>query len=247
MRPFRATLLRSGAKTLQSVGFEADTRSMSGRVTAALICALALALPATASAQAAPDEHAAARAFTDVAIRAVAGMEAASATVPLPREPRCPASRRLAKRATGAQQHAVFELYNANYIGRLTRATTPVLARTVAELNAVPTADPLLQRGRAAWGEVHTVYSRLRTFPHVHVCVEMRKYVRSNFRKSALMRRAHGFLRRANGWDTTDIDRALARAEKRLVALGVPVAEADAFDGDYDRASSSLKSLRAAR
>ncbi len=40
--------------------------------------------------------------------------------------------------------------------------------------------------------------------------------------------------RRALGWDTSDIDRRLAAAVKRLVELGVPAADADAFDGDLD-------------
>jgi hypothetical protein len=41
-------------------------------------------------------------------------------------------------------------------------------------------------------------------------------------------------IRRAVDWDTSDIDRRLAGAVKRLVELGVPAADADAFDGDVD-------------
>jgi hypothetical protein len=124
---------------------------------------------------------------------------------------------------------------------------TPVLARTVTDLYAVPTADPVLEKGRGAWRRVHKMYSGFGTFPHVHICTEMRKYVRSDFRRTRLLRAAQRFFRRADGWDTSGIDRAMHRAEKRLVALGIPAAEADAFDGDYDGANSSLKSLRAAR
>jgi hypothetical protein len=238
-------------KTLQSVGFEADADSMSRRLTGALLSVLALALvPASASAQT-PDEHAAARAFTDIAIRAVADLEAAAENVGIDSPDlgasRCTATRRFNKRATEKQKEALYDLYAAHYIGRITRAETPVLARTVGELDAVSTADPALIKGREAWHRVHAAYAEFGRFPHVHICTEMRKYVRSDFRRTRLMRRAARYFRRADGWNTNGIDRAMARAEQRLVALGIPAAEADAFDGDYERESSSLKSLRAAR
>lgn len=125
---------------------------------------------------------------------------------------------------------------------------TPVLARTVIDLEAVPTADRVLKNGRGAWRRVYETYATFGEFPHVHICTEMRTYVRNDFRRTRLMRAAHRFFRRTDRWDTTGIERAMNRAEDRLVALGVPAAEADAFDGDYDDgANSSLKSLRAAR
>ena len=33
-------------------------------------------------------------------------------------------------------------------------------------------------------------------------------------------------------WDTRDVDRRMAGAVSRLVELGIPAAEADAFDGE---------------
>ena len=33
-------------------------------------------------------------------------------------------------------------------------------------------------------------------------------------------------------WDTRDVDRRMAAAVSRLVELGIPAAEADAFDGE---------------
>jgi hypothetical protein len=224
---------------------------MSRRLTGGLLAVLALALaPASASAQA-PDEHAGARAFTDIAMRAVADMETAAERIgvdsPDIGASSCTASRRFRKRATENQKEALYELYTAYYIGRITRAVTPVLARTVDELDAVATADPVLIKGRDAWHRVHTMYAAFADFPHVHICAEMRKYARSDFRRTRLMRRATRYFRATARWDTSGIDRAMHRAEQRLIALGIPAAEADAFDGDYDGASSSLKSLRAAR
>jgi hypothetical protein len=224
---------------------------MPRRLTGALLSVLVLALvPASAGAQA-PDEHAAARAFTDVAMRAIDEMNAAVATIeadsPEGGLPRCRASRRFAKRATEKQKDALFTLYGAYFIGRITRAMEPALGRAVTDLDAVSTADPVLQAGRDAWGRVHRMYARMSSFPHVHICAEMRKYVRNDFRRTRMMRAANRYLRRAERWDTSGIDRAQQRAEMRLIELGIPAAEADAFDGDYDGASSSLKSLRAAR
>jgi hypothetical protein len=234
---------------------------MSRRLTGALLCALALFLvPAAASAQA-PDDHAAARAFADITMRAVADMEAVTAGSPEMGAPRCPASRRFEKRASEEQKEAMYELYATHFIGRLTRAMTPVLARTVSDLYAVPTADPVLQKGRGAWRRVHEMYAGFAAFPHVHICAEMRRYVRSDFHRTRLMRAAHRFFRRADRWDTSGIDRAMNRAEKRLVELGVPADDADAFDGEIEHSGgrgearaaqapaprSPLTALRAAR
>jgi hypothetical protein len=39
----------------------------------------------------------------------------------------------------------------------------------------------------------------------------------------------------AFGWDTTEIDRAQARAIERMIELGVPPEQADGFDGEIDQ------------
>ena len=44
----------------------------------------------------------------------------------------------------------------------------------------------------------------------------------------AAMRAFHAMM----AWDTRDADRRMATAVARLVKLGIPAAEADAFDGE---------------
>jgi hypothetical protein len=68
----------------------------------------------------------------------------------------------------------------------------------------------------------------------VRFCSLQRDYVRGGFRITSEIARARRTFRLAMAWDTGDIDRRLARAVKRLVELGVPAADADAFDGEID-------------
>jgi hypothetical protein len=198
------------------------------------VFALLLLAPATATAAA--DERDNARAFADIGVRATAAVEAAQAATDRAGAvaPRCTASHRLRVRGTKRQRDAVESLFAAQWIARYARRATPVVARAAAELQAVPTEDPALRSGRTAWRRVLHAYRRFGALESVHVCSEVRDYVRGDFRRTPAMVAAARMYRRAVGWDTSDIDARLAGAVTRLVELGVPTADADAFDGDID-------------
>jgi hypothetical protein len=51
------------------------------------------------------------------------------------------------------------------------------------------------------------------------------------------MRRAARTYRIAMRWDTSSIDRAMAKAIERMIALGVTPENADGFDGELEPAS----------
>jgi hypothetical protein len=224
-------MLRDRARSLQPVGLAADTRHMSRRLTLAVFAVL-LAFPATAAA----DERDNARTFADVGLRAVTAIEAAQAGVERDSDspPRCVTSRRLRKRGSDRQVQVMTEVYTAHWIARFTRAADPAVARAAAELQAVPTADPALKSGRTAWRRVHRMYARIAALAPAHYCSLQRDYVRNGFHVTPAIKRALRTYQLAMKWDTSDIDKRLAAAVKRLVELGVPAADADAFDGELD-------------
>jgi hypothetical protein len=256
---FYATLLRVDGKSLQSVGFEADAVCMSHRLTPALLCTLVLAAaPATASAQAQPDERANARAFADAGIQLEADVEAVAAGLDGSFVvPRCKSDRRLS-RATGRQQEPALVLVAGQVLGQFGRAVTPALDRANAGLAAIPTADPALIDGRAAWARIGRAYGTLAKLRHARICIELRNYVRHDFKPTRAMRRAAKAIRKLARLDIEDIDAKLGAAVDRLVELGIPADEAAAFgaqDTDEDDGaayealpvpSSPLKLLRAA-
>ena len=205
---------------------------MSRRLTASLFVALLTALvAATAAAQTPPpDEHVAARAFADITMQATRELEATAEAVDF-EWPRCKAERRLARGPVRAQSRfAVFAEMQG--LAQYARALEPLLTRTVAALDGVPTADHVLRDGRRAWRRVQGVYGRLAALPHVRVCPVMRNFVRDDFTPTREMRRAARLYGVFGQWDTTRIEDAWDAAEARLVELGVPVEDADTFDGE---------------
>lgn len=233
---------------------------MSHRLIPALLCALMLAAaPATAAAQAPPDERANARALADIGIRLTADVEAAASGVgaALEEMPTCKSERRLS-RATERQQARAIVLIAGQVLGILGRAVSPALDRATAEMQAVPTADPALQGGRTAWLRIGRIYGTFAKLRHVRLCTELRDYVRGGFKPTPAIRRATKTFRRAARVDTENLDRLLASAVQRLVELGVPADEAAKFGGDSGEGdgeawtsyapapSSPLKLLRAA-
>jgi hypothetical protein len=125
-------------------------------------------------------------------------------------------------------------LFAAHWIARYTRAALPAITQANTELAAMVTADPALRAGRTAWRRVLLKYTQFGALEPVRFCSQMRDYVRSDFRPTAAMRRASRMYGQATRWDTTDIDRRLAAAVKRLIELGVAPTDADAFDGEID-------------
>jgi hypothetical protein len=210
---------------------------MSRCVAPALISALLLALvPAAAVAQApAPDEHSAAQAFADITLPAAHELASLGKTYAIGEPPSCKADRRLA-RATERQQARFAEFFLAQEIAALTRATTPTIERTATALDAVATADPALKNGRRAWHRVARIYGRIAALQRVRVCSVLRDYVRGDYKPTPAMRRAAKTYRIAMRWDTTWIERAVAKAIKRMIALGVTPENADGFDGELEPA-----------
>jgi hypothetical protein len=205
---------------------------MSRWLAPALLSLLLLA-PATASAQTPADERANARALTDIAIRFNDEVERsfAGATSWVAKLPTCKAQRRL-ERGTTRQQNRFSDLFAAQLVGVVARGINPPLERAITDWQAVPTLDPALRGGRTAWRRIYRLYSRLASIPHVRGCSEMRDFVRNDYKPTPAMRRASRVMRRADRWDTTDIDRRLRRAVLRLHELGIPKAEAVEFTGE---------------
>jgi hypothetical protein len=201
------------------------------RVAPVALIILALA-PASAAAQT-PDESANARALAAIGVRTtthIVAIRGEAQTSP----PRCQATRRLQRRGTARQIEQAETLFAAHWIARYSRAAAPVIAAAAAGMQAVPTADPVLRSGRVAWRRVAGAYVRFGAFAHVHYCSEIRDYVRNDFRPTPTMRAAARMYDRAMNWDTTDIDQRQAAAVARLVELGVPPVDADAFDGTIE-------------
>jgi hypothetical protein len=109
------------------------------------------------------------------------------------------------------------------------------LERASHELHAVQTTDAVLRSGRTGWRRMRRMrrtYAGIAELPRASVCAQLRAYVRTGYRHTGETRRAMRAFRAMTAWDTRDVDRRMAAAVERLIELGVPAAEADAFDGE---------------
>jgi hypothetical protein len=201
---------------------------MHRRFIVAALTALALAAPATAAAQS-PDP--AARAFADAALRAAPEIAAASEQLAaMQHRPACKARVPKRHRTQVAELKSMFHV--AHTIAGFTRAVVPTLLRASNELHAVETSDPALRSGRTAWRRLRRAYEGFAALPAGKPCAEVRAFVDNGFRHTATTRRTERAFHAMMAWDTGDIDRRMKRAVDRLVELGIPAAEADAFDGE---------------
>jgi triacylglycerol esterase/lipase EstA (alpha/beta hydrolase family) len=107
-----------------------------------------------------------------------------------------------------------------------------VLTRASNELHAVATTDAALRTGRTGWRRLRRAYASFAELPAADVCAQVRAYVRSGFRHTSETRRAIRAFHAMMGWDTRDVDRRMTATVSRLVELGIPPSEADAFDGE---------------
>ncbi len=209
---------------------------MSSRFAFALLMMVFLvAAPATASAQAV-DERANARAFAAIGLGLAGALATAASTVDatISDPPPCLTGTRLARRlerAPGRRAEAFAALYYGHLVGNVTRVTDPVIAGAVADMHAIQTADPALRGGRTAWRRIQRVYATISALPVVDLCAEARAFVRSGFHRTPVIRRAQRTMEAVE--HVGGIERRLARAVKRLEALGVPAADADLFDGPF--------------
>jgi triacylglycerol esterase/lipase EstA (alpha/beta hydrolase family) len=190
-----------------------------------------LIFAAPAAAQAPVDDATAARLFTDAALRAQPEIAAASQQLEALGEPaQCDID------VPGKRRERVSELRNslhvAHTIAGFTRTVGPVLTRTSNQLHGVATTDAALKSGRTGWRRLRRAYAGFAALPAANVCAQVRAYVRNGYRHTPETRRAIRAFHSMMAWDTRDVDRRMAGAVSRLIELGIPTAEADAFDGE---------------
>jgi hypothetical protein len=206
--------------------------SMQRRIVLSLLSGLIVAcLPASAAAQAPVDDATAARAFADAALRAAPQVAEASQQLealgaPVDCKVRVPRRHRARVAELGNSLHV------AQTIAGFTRTVSPVLTRASNELHGVQTTDPVLRSGRTGWRRLRRTYASFTALPAADVCAQVRAYVRNDFRHTRETRRAMRAFHAMMAWDTRDVDRRMASAVARLIELGVPASEADAFDGE---------------
>jgi hypothetical protein len=194
-----------------------------------LLSLLIFAAPATAQAPVA--DATAARLFTDAALRAQPQIAAASQQLEALGEPvACEVSVPRKRRARVTELRN--SLHVAHTIAGFTRTVGPILARASNDLHGVATTDAALKSGRTGWRRLRRAYAGFAALPAADVCAQVRAYVRNGYRHTPETRRAMRAFHAMMAWDTRDVDRRMAGAVSRLVDLGVPVAEADAFDGE---------------
>ena len=130
----------------------------------------------------------------------------------------------------GELEHFVVYLVIAA-TGPMIQTGKPVLDQIVADLEAIPTRDPILRSGRAAWRD--TVRA-LDAFPAVErPCEQLERWARSGWRKSSRPALDFEALKGEIEDDrSAENDRKLARAARRLRQLGVSAGDASRFTGD---------------
>jgi hypothetical protein len=199
----------------------------------ALLAVLA-AVPRAAAAQA-PDDGAAAREFAFAAYRLRVAIKARLPEIQqaaaITREPACRAALR---GATPDQQRehlddlvgVLFDLL----AGAMLAPVAGPLQTYQAELDSVPTADPLLRSGRAAWRKSVALYVQVRPLP-ADLCARLRAWRRAGYAAGArpdLQPRAVRRILEGSG----TVDAKLHIAAARMVALGITEGQARRFAGD---------------
>jgi hypothetical protein len=195
-----------------------------------LVLVLALLAPATASAQTPPpDERAAARAFADAAGRFTDAIEAPSKALfgwvehPLRRAPGCP---RIAKK----HREGAIVLMLYTHTLEFARDIKPALNTLRSELANVPTADPALISGRAAW---RSTGRSVEAAPEPgDLCAELRAWRRAGYPDSTVRKVTRQFVHLADT-EGASVARKQNAAVDRMVELGVPRAEARLFADPY--------------
>lgn len=194
-----------------------------------LLLALLLA-PATASAQTPPpDERAAAQAFADAAGRFTDAIEAPSTALfgffdhPLRRAPGCP--RIAKKRREGA---FILALYTRTL--EFARDIKPALRTFRSDLANVPTADPALISGRAAW---RSTGRSVEAAPEPgDLCAELAAWRRAGYPESTLRAVVRKFEHLGES-EGASVSRKQEAAVDRMIELGVPREQAGLFSNPY--------------
>jgi hypothetical protein len=189
------------------------------------------AFSGTAAAQDPVDDATAARLFTDTALRVQPEVAAASQQLEaLGEPPSCIVSVPRKRRARVTELRN--SLHIAHTIAGFTRTVGPVLTRASHELHGVNTSDAALKSGRTGWRRLRRTYAGFAALPAAGVCAQVRAYVRNGYRHTPSTRRTMRAFHAMMAWDTRDVDRRMGGAVARLVELGIPASEADAFDAE---------------
>ena len=120
----------------------------------------------------------------------------------------------------------------ATMFGPMFEPAKPVLHQIVADLDAIPTRDPILKSGRAGWRTIVQYFDR---FPRIEApCEQLEKWANSGWKASA--RPAfdfEAFERLVEGEDSVELaGRKIERAARRLRQLGVSKGDAKRFTGE---------------
>jgi hypothetical protein len=195
---------------------------------------LLLGAPQAAGAQA-PDERAAAREYSYAAYRLRVAIKARmpqiDAAAAITRSPACRAALR---GATPEQERKHLDdlvgvLVDLLAGAMLAPASEP-LRTFQAELERIPTADPALRSGRAAWRTSVALYVQVRPLP-ADLCAKLKRWRTSGYSAAARPDLQPQAVRRIlDGSGTVDAKLHLAAA--RMVALGVTEGQARRFAGD---------------
>jgi hypothetical protein len=200
----------------------------------AVVVGALLGVPEPAAAQA-PDARAAAREFSFAAYRLRVAVKARLPEIDRAASiTRSPACRAALSGGTPAQQREHIDDLVGVLVDLLAGAMfAPVsepLRTFQAELDRVPTADPALRSGRAAWRESIGLYLQVRPLPS-DLCEQLGRWRTAGYAAGArpALQPAAG-RRILDGSGTVDAKLHIAAA--RLVALGVSQGQARRFAGD---------------
>ena len=191
---------------------------------AALLLLLALASPAGAQAPP-PDERAAARAFADAAGRfadASAGPVEAFTSFALRPLRAVTACARIARRERRGALFIAFRTRSREFA----RDVGPALLAFRTELAAVPTGDPALAGGRAAWRRAGRQLEAVA--PPGDLCAELRAWRRAGYPHS-VSRAAFAELKALDAASGLGDTRRREKAVERMVELGVAREAAELF------------------
>ncbi len=203
---------------------------------AALVLALLLGAPAGAQAQApAPDERVAATEFSFAAYRLRVAIKAKlpeiQAAAAITHRPAC---RTALGGATPAQQQEHLDDLVGVLVDLLAGAMFAPVAHSLqtfqAELDRIPTADPALRSGRAAWRSSVSLYTRVRPLP-ADLCSQLARWRKAGYAAAARPDLQPREVRRILEGSGT-VDAKLQLAAVRMVALGVTEGQARRFAGD---------------
>jgi hypothetical protein len=195
----------------------------------------AMAAPAGAQAPAPIDERAAAREFSYAAYRLRVAIKARlpqiDAAAALTRDPVC---REALQGGSAAQARAHVDDLVGVLVDMLAGAMFAPVADGLhtfgAELDRIPTADPALRSGRAAWRGSIALYVQARPLP-ADLCARLRRWKRAGWAARAAPDLQPPAVRAILDGSGTG-DAKLQAAAARLVALGVPAGQARRFAGD---------------